>query len=71
MKRSCGCFAHDGFQLCPEDTHSEQIDLFGVDAMAPLRYLDSRVSVSGLKPMEIIFDDAVVDSQYRRFLNGS
>ena len=44
-----------------------------VDAMAPKRYLDSRVSVSGLDEDEDLYmhvTESLVDQQYRRFLNG-
>ncbi len=44
-----------------------------VDNMAPKRYLDSRVSVSGLDEDEDLYmhvTESLVDQQYRRFLNG-
>ncbi len=42
-----------------------------VDAMETALYLDKVGSVSGSVLPDLIFDDAVIDQQYRRFLSGS
>ena len=56
-----------------ETAQREAIFREGVDRDPGLRYLDNRVSVSGLElerdPYEL--DDHQLDEQYRRFHNGS
>ena len=73
---SCGCHSHNGFQLSPEGLAQK-------DAFAPLRtlgvdehddqlYLDKVDSVSALVEGEgaCVWDEQVLDSQYRRFLDA-
>ncbi len=66
---SCSCHSHNGFLLSPEGLAQREFELDGVDAMAPLRYLDREGSVSGLFEFEL--SDTQLEEQYRRFLNGS
>ena len=56
--------------LAEADQREHSFDL-GVDRADLSEYLDSRVSVSGLRRDEIQLDieDAILDEQYRRFLN--
>jgi len=69
----CRCHSHNGFRLSPEGL--AQRDLLGPElaGVVAQRYLDKVVSVSGLRRDETdhVFDDLIVDEQYRRFLNGS
>ncbi len=69
----CRCHSHNGFQLSPEGLAQRECELHGVDAMAAQLYLDSRGSVSGLELERNfhVFDDLVIEEQYRRSLNGS
>ena len=69
-KRTCGCHSHNGFLLSPEGLAQRELELPGVDGMELSRYLDIDRSVSG--PQETLsWDDALLEDQYRRFLNGS
>ncbi len=70
--RSCGCHSHNGLLLSPEGLAQRELKLDAIDAVEAPRYLDSRVSVSGLVEVEgdHVFDDQLIDSQYRRFLGG-
>ena len=52
-----------------EEAAQRELAIREVDSMAPLQYLDSRVSVSGL--FEFEFNDEILEDQYRRFHNGS
>ena len=73
MKKDCGCHSHNGFQLSPEGlAQREDVRLEGVDMELPLQYLDKVGSVSGLRRDEEfhVFDDQLIDQQYRRFNNG-
>jgi len=66
--KDCECIAHNGFltrrgyELAKER---------GVDKAEEISYLDSTVSVSALpEPNQTcVWDDELLDSQYRRFLN--
>ena len=72
MTRNCGCHSHNGFVLSPEGLAQREFDLPGVAAMATKRYLDKVGSVSGLElERNITVSDALIDQQYRRFLDGS
>ncbi len=70
----CGCHSHNGFQLSPEGLaqrrgySSETVDMFD-----DVEYVDKVGSVSGLEQERniFVFDDGLLDQQYRRFLNGS
>ena len=42
-----------------------------LDGSGRLLYIDREVSVSGLKPIELHWDAATIEEQYRRFHNGS
>ena len=69
----CGCFSHGGFLTSRglREVAQRELEFDGVDAMESSSYLDRVGSVSASEPMEIIFDDGVLDQQYRRFLSGS
>ncbi len=68
----CGCYSHGGFLTAKglEETAQRSLEGLEVDARAPELYLDKVVSVSGLRRDEttMIFNDGVIDEQYRRFL---
>ena len=54
---------------------AEAAERFSLEGLAPrgdLEYLDSKVSVSGLRRDEnyMIFDEGVIDEQHRRFLES-
>ena len=70
-KKSCGCYAHDGFVLSPEGLAQRELSLSGVAGMGPEPYLDKAGSVSGLGQGQDILelDDEMTDQQYRRFLD--
>ncbi len=72
MPRTCGCHSHNGFQLSPEGLAQRELELPGVDGMALRSYVDKVGSVSGLRRDEDlhVFDDQVLDEQYRRFLDA-
>ena len=67
--RTCGCHSHNGMLLSPEGLAQRDRKVPGLDAMALSSYVDSKVSVSGLRRDETLFDDALLEQQYRRFLN--
>ena len=72
----CGCNSHNGFLTSRglRGVAQREFDLPEVDNMASLRYLDVVGSVSALeleRDMYAFVSDAQIDSQYRRFLNGS
>ncbi len=56
-----------------EEAAQRSLEGFEVDATHPFEYLDVVGSVSGLRRDEEphVFDDELIDSQYRRFLDGS
>ena len=60
-----GFLTKEGYAL------AQQISLEGLVPRGDLEYLDSRVSVSGLRRDEtvMIFDEGVLDEQHRRFLS--
>ena len=74
--KSCKCLSHNGFLTVRgyEDAQrrgysSETVDMFG-----DMCYVDSRVSVSGLRrdeDMYALISDVQIDEQARRFHNGS
>ena len=67
--------ARNGFLTAQGLKQAAQRDgyMYGVDGMAPLQHLGSRVSVSGLEQERNMYvhDDEYIDSQYRRFHSGS
>ena len=69
---TCGCTSHNGFLTSRGLREVAQRSLEGleVDAMDESRYLDKVGSVSGARRDETdhVFDDQVLDEQYRRFL---
>ena len=72
----CTCRSHGSFLTAKglEEAAQRELLFAGVDAMAPLRYLDNRVSVSGLRrdeDMYALISDVEIDEQARRFHNGS
>jgi len=71
----CTCHSHSGFltEVGYAEVAQRETDLYGVDGMAPLRYVDSRVSVSGLELERDLYvmEDKMIDEQARRFLHGT
>ena len=74
MRCKCDCIAHNGFLTAKglEEAAQRFCDENEVLAvsMSDL-YLDKVGSVSGSFPEESIFEDALLEEQYRRFHNGS
>ena len=72
--KGCDCRAHNGFLTVRGYAENAQREdaLPRVDDMDMFEYLDCSVSVSGLRRDEdfLVFDDQVIDQQYRRFHNG-
>ena len=65
----CTCSAHGGFLTAKglQEAAERGVDSSGVDAMGLPRYLDSRVSVSGLElERDIHVSDELLDEQFRR-----
>jgi len=76
----CGHHSRNGFLTVrgyAENAERERLRLLEcrhVDDSPGIRYLDSMVSVSGLRRDEDMYDyftDSQIDEQARRFLNGS
>jgi len=71
----CDCSAHNGFLTAKglEEAAQRKASLDALDNLDMFEYIDNKVSVSGSRRDEIImiFDDGVLDEQYRRFLVGS
>ncbi len=70
----CGCYSHGGFLTAKglEEAAQRERSLPGVDAMGVSRYVDRVGSVSAMDDgRDHVFDDALIDQQYRRFLDGS
>ncbi len=68
--------ARNGFLTAKglREAAQRELRLAEVDAMAPLRYLDSMGSVSGLELERDLFEnilDSDIDEQARRFHNGT
>jgi len=67
--------ARNGFLTAKglKEAAQREVDLCAVDAMGLHRYLDKVRSVSGLELERdfLVFDDEVIDQQYRRFTHGS
>ena len=72
--KMCGCNSHNGFLTAKglEKAAQRDVCIDGVDGMDMFGYLDSRVSVSAVGRDEtmLIFDDEVIENQYRRFLEA-
>ncbi len=71
--RKCGCHSHGGFQLSPEGLAQREPESLELAGVAASRYLDKVGSVSGLELERDfhVFDDFVLDQQYRRFHSGT
>jgi len=72
MTSSCGCSAHNGFLTAKGlEEAAQRLSLEGLAPRGELEYVDIPLSVSALRRDEIkmIFDDAVIDEQHRRFHN--
>ncbi len=72
----CSCRSHGGFLTDRGYAEVAQRALEGLegDAMAPVQYLDSRVSVSGLeleRDLYLEVSDEYLDQQDRRFHHGT
>ncbi len=72
-RRTCGCHSHNGLLLSPEGLAQRELRSTGLTDRDFFAILDSKVSVSALVEVEEnhVFDDQLIDQQYRRFLNGS
>ena len=67
----CTCHSHNGFQLrSSEEELAQQLSLEGLTARDDCVIVDIQGSVSGLRRDEDnhVFDEGVIDEQYRRFL---
>jgi len=72
MPSSCDCSAHNGFLTAKGLAEAAQRELeLGLRPRGDCDIVDIPLSVSGLRRDEIkmIFDDAVIDEQHRRFHN--
>ncbi len=74
MKRSCGCYSHNGLLLSPEglaqrSPGARELRSTGLTDSDFFAILDLPVSVSAL--LEFEFSDELLEEQYRRFHNGS
>ena len=75
----CGCNSHGSFltakglEEAAQRSSLEGLLPLGVDSKDESQYLDKVGSVSALVEVEgsNVFDHELIDSQYRRFLNGS
>ena len=70
--RKCGCHSHNGLLLSPEGLAERDDVSQGVDNMDLFGYLDKSGSVSALVEVEgsHVWEDEVIEEQYRRFLSG-
>ena len=78
MKCPCNCHSHGSFLtkkgLLEAAERKAQLSFFYEMGLTPHEVrvrLDKPGSVSGLRPDETIFDDAVIEEQHRRFHNAS
>ena len=72
----CRCHSHNGFRLSPSRSMEglAQREMFSSDVLTrsdEVVTLDKVGSVSGSILSVSHWDDAVINEQYRRFLNGS
>ena len=70
----CDCRSHNGFLTAKglketEQRRGDTADFRAVDGSQSSLYIDTRVSVSGLRRDETHWDYDLLDQQYRRFLN--
>ena len=73
---NCSCHSHDGFLTVRgyAENAQRELGLYGLDAMAPERYLDKVGSVSGPELERDLYEmvsDTAIDEQARRFHYGS
>ena len=70
--RDCSCHSHNGYLLKPSG-FAQQLSLEGLDSRRVPEYVDRVRSVSALVEAEAlhVFDDELLDRQYRRFTHGS
>ncbi len=69
----CSCSSHSGFLTAKglKEAAQREGNRPEVDAMETSLYLDKVGSVSGIDQLDFIFDDCLLEDQYRRFHNGS
>ncbi len=72
---SCNCYSHNGFITeAGRARLAQQLSLEGLAPLGVSAYVDSRVSVSGLRRDEDMFalvSDKYLEDQAERFHNGS
>ncbi len=72
---NCVCHSHNGFLVgrSPEGLAQRTLLKPELDGMQHVEYLDRVGSVSALVEVEEfhVFDDQLIDQQYRRFHSGS
>ena len=71
---TCGCRNHNGFLTAKGlEEAAQRTSLEGLAPRGDSEYVDRVGSVSGLELERDlhVFDDSLLDSQYRRFLHGS
>ncbi len=66
-----GHYSRNGFLTRKGIRVAQQYSLEGLTDSERCVRVDMVGSVSGSRPEEIIFDDDLLDQQYRRFHNGS
>ncbi len=73
--QACSCRSHGGFLTAKglEEAAQRKCSQLELDAMGLPGYLDKVVSVSavGRDETTFIFDDEVIDEQFRRFREGT
>jgi len=74
----CGCYSHDGFLTvrgyAEVAQRERQLYLFpetGLTQDGKCVRLDKSSRVTASSPVELHWDDEVIEEQYRRFHNGS
>jgi len=71
--RDCSCHSHNGLLTAKgRAAAAQRLSLEGLVPRGELEYVDRVDSVSALAEAEgaHVFDDELIDEQYRRFLNG-
>ena len=70
---TCSCHCHNGFLTAKGLAEAAQRDAVGPElaGVVAKRYLDRVGSVSGSDLIDLHWDDAVIEEQHRRFINGS
>ena len=69
----CDCSAHNSFLTAKglAEAALRRGDTLELAGAVATRYLDKVGSVSGSDLVELHWDDALIENQYRRFLDGS